>query len=132
VTHRVIDLTDRLGPQSAEIAEESHDLGAPSLPAAVEALLLIADEPMSAEDLGVALNTPPDEITSTVEGLQSEYATLGPWLHDPQGVQRLAVRDGGGLFRTRQPLCQGRPVGPTVPGSTRDARRGGLPTAGLA
>ena len=77
MTHRVIDLTDRLGPQSAEIAEESHDLGAPSLPAAVEALLLIADEPMSAEDLGVALNTPPDEITSTVEGLQSEYATSG-------------------------------------------------------
>ncbi len=77
MTHRVIDLTDRLGPQSAEIAEESHDLGAPSLPAAVEALLLIADEPMSAEDLGVALNTPPDEITDTVEQLQSDYATSG-------------------------------------------------------
>ena len=78
MTHRVIDLTDRLGPQSTEITQETHDeLGAPSLPAAVEALLLIADEPMSAEDLGVALNTPPDEITATVEGLQSEYATSG-------------------------------------------------------
>ena len=46
MTHRVIDLTDRLGPQSTEITQETHDeLGAPSLPAAVEALLLIADEP---------------------------------------------------------------------------------------
>lgn len=77
MTHRVIDLTDRLGPQSTEITQEDHELGAPSLSAAVEALLLIADEAMSAEDLGVALNTPPDEITATVEALQSEYATSG-------------------------------------------------------
>jgi segregation and condensation protein B len=71
----VIDLTDRLGQQAGETVEPDADLGAPSLAAAVEALLLIADEPMTAEDLGVALNTPPDEIIATVESLQSEYAT---------------------------------------------------------
>jgi len=77
VTDRVIDLTDRLGQQAPQPVEEPADLGAPSLAAAVEALLLIADEPMSAEDLGVALNTPPDEITATVEALQGDYATSG-------------------------------------------------------
>jgi segregation and condensation protein B len=32
---------------------------------------------MSAEDLGVALQRPVDEITETVEALQSDYATAG-------------------------------------------------------
>ena len=73
MTHRVSDLTDRLPVE--QIIEEPR--GAPSLAAAVEALLLIADEPMDAEDLGTVLNTPPDDITSTVETLQAEYATSG-------------------------------------------------------
>ncbi len=76
MTHRVIDLTDRLG-KPTEFVETADGLGAPSLAAAIEALLLIADEPMSAEDLGTVLHTPPDEITSTVEELQSQYATAG-------------------------------------------------------
>lgn len=74
MTNRVIDLTDRLGG-AVEVIEEPAELGAPSLAAAVEALLLIADEPMSAEDLGAVLNTPPDQVTTTVEALQSEYVT---------------------------------------------------------
>lgn len=77
MTDRVIDLTDRLGPRTAQPTEQTAELGAPSLSAAVEALLLIADEPMSAEDLGVALQRPADEITETVEALQSHYATTG-------------------------------------------------------
>ena len=77
MTHRVIDLTDRLGARTAEVEEPTPDLGAPSLAAAVEALLLIADEPMSAEDLGTVLHTPPDDITATVESLQSDYSTSG-------------------------------------------------------
>lgn len=76
MTNRVIDLTDRLG-KATEFVETADGLGAPSLAAAIEALLLIADEPMSAEDLGVVLHTPVDEITSTVEELQSQYATSG-------------------------------------------------------
>ena len=75
MTHRVIDLTDRLKP--VEQVVEEPELGAPSLAAAVEALLLIADEPMSAEDLGTALHSPPDMIRDTVEQLQADYATTG-------------------------------------------------------
>jgi segregation and condensation protein B len=75
VTHRVIDLTDRLGGAVERLEEP--DLGAPTLAAAIEALLLIADEPMSAEDLGAILHTPPDDVTAQVELLQSDYATAG-------------------------------------------------------
>jgi segregation and condensation protein B len=77
VTHRVIDLTDRFAGHVEQVVAEQQDLGAPSLAAAVEALLLIADEPMSAEDLGTVLNTPPDDVTATVEQLQADYATSG-------------------------------------------------------
>ena len=76
MTHRVIDLTDRLGP-AVEHVEEAADLGAPSVSAAIEALLLIADEPMSAEDLGTVLQTPPDAITEAVEQLLADYARAG-------------------------------------------------------
>ncbi len=76
MTHRVIDLTERLGAP-AEVAQEAPDLGAPTLSAAVEALLMIADVPMSAQDLGTVLHTPADEITETVEDLQAQYATAG-------------------------------------------------------
>lgn len=76
-THRVIDLTDRLAGPVAHETHEQHDLGAPSLSAAIEALLLIADEPMTAEDLGTVLNTPPDDVTAAVEELLSDYATSG-------------------------------------------------------
>lgn len=75
--NRVIDLTDRMGGPVEVVAEEPEELGAPNLAAAVEALLLIADEPMSAEDLGSILGRTTDEITATVESLQSDYATSG-------------------------------------------------------
>jgi segregation and condensation protein B len=73
----VIDLTGRLGGPVEVVEQPVDDLGAPSLSAAVEALLLIADEPMSAEDLGSVLNRPTDEVTAVVEDLQSHYATSG-------------------------------------------------------
>lgn len=77
MTDRVIDLTDRLNAQSTDAPQESLELGAPSLSAAVEALLLIADEPLSGEALGTTLQCPVDEIIETVEALQSDYATHG-------------------------------------------------------
>lgn len=77
MTHRVIDLTDRLPGPVEHVIDEPPELGAPSLAAAIEALLLIADEPMSAEDLGTILVTPPDAITETVERLQADYSESG-------------------------------------------------------
>lgn len=73
MAHRVIDLTDRLGQVTPEV-EPQADLGAPSVAAAVESLLLIADDPLSVEEIGAVLDRPVDEITATIETLQRDYA----------------------------------------------------------
>lgn len=74
MTNRVIDLTDRLGGSATQPQDHDDDFGAPTLAAAVEALLLISDDAMSVEDLGVVLNRPPDDIAGTIEALQRDYA----------------------------------------------------------
>lgn len=56
---------------------EFEDLGAPSLAAALEALLLLADEPMSVVDLAQATRSPVDEVTSVLGNLASEYTRDG-------------------------------------------------------
>ena len=48
-------------------------LGAPSLAAAIEALLLLADEPMSVMDLAAATRQPADEVEAVVRALSEEY-----------------------------------------------------------
>lgn len=48
-------------------------LGAPSLAAAIEALLLLADEPMSVMDLAAATRQPADEVEAVVRALSKEY-----------------------------------------------------------
>lgn len=57
--------------------EESDDLGAPTLTAALEALLLIADEPMSAVTLAQAVRRPVDQVEECLTGLAAEYAEQG-------------------------------------------------------
>lgn len=75
------DVTDAVETDSAQTvgveAEESDDLGAPSLRAAVEALLLLADEPMSIMTLAEATRTPVDEVEATVQELAVEYTEQG-------------------------------------------------------
>ncbi len=44
------------------------------LPAALEALLIIAADPMTAEDLSAATGAPVDEIAEALHGLASSYA----------------------------------------------------------
>ena len=77
------DVTDAVETEDAQAdavetdAEESDDLGAPSLRAAVEALLLLADEPMSMMTLAEATRTPVDEVETTVQELAAEYTEQG-------------------------------------------------------
>jgi segregation and condensation protein B len=52
-------------------------LGAPSLEAAVEALLLLADEPMTVMDLAAATRQPVDEVEAVVRSLAQEYTAQG-------------------------------------------------------
>ena len=58
-----------------EVVDEDGDgtLGAPSLAAAIEALLLLADEPMSVMDLAAATRQPADEVEAVVRALSEEY-----------------------------------------------------------
>ena len=54
-----------------ELAED--DLGAPSLTSAIEALLLLADEPMKILSLAQATKRPVDEVQEAVLRLSAEY-----------------------------------------------------------
>ncbi len=54
-----------------EVVDDS--LGAPSLSAAIEALLLLADEPMTVMELAAATRRPADEVAAVVEALSAEY-----------------------------------------------------------
>jgi segregation and condensation protein B len=56
------------------MSEETHEeLGAPSLRAAVEALLLLADEPMPTMTLAEATRCPVEEVEPVVRELAAEY-----------------------------------------------------------
>jgi segregation and condensation protein B len=59
--------------------EETYDdtLGAPSLHAALEALLLLADEPMNVMTLAQATRRPVEEVESAVRELATEYTEQG-------------------------------------------------------
>ncbi len=48
-------------------------LGAPSLGAGIEALLLLADEPMGVLDLAAATHQPADEVERVIRELSAEY-----------------------------------------------------------
>lgn len=57
-----------------EASQENDDsLGAPSLSAAIEALLLLADEPMSLVELAAATHQPVDDVETVVRVLSDEY-----------------------------------------------------------
>jgi len=60
-------------------AEESasDELGAPDLRSALEALLLVADEPMTTATLATLTRTPEDQIRDTLRGLSAEYTEQG-------------------------------------------------------
>jgi segregation and condensation protein B len=62
-----------------EIEEEANEqsLGAPSLGAAIEALLLLADEPMTVLDLAAATRQPADDVDTVVRQLAEEYTEQG-------------------------------------------------------
>ncbi|MDD2858805.1 MAG: SMC-Scp complex subunit ScpB [Candidatus Nanopelagicales bacterium] len=73
---------------------EAEELGAPSLAAAIEALLLLADEPMSVIDLAQATRQPAAEVEVTVRALAQEYdeAVRGFELREIAGGWRYYTR----------------------------------------
>lgn len=60
-----------------DAADADQSLGAPSLGAAIEALLLLADEPMSVLDLASATRQPAGDVEIVVRALAQEYTEEG-------------------------------------------------------
>ncbi|MFM7146217.1 MAG: SMC-Scp complex subunit ScpB [Actinomycetales bacterium] len=81
--------------ESGQAADDDVDeLGAPSLSAALEALLLIADEPMTSVTLAQAVRRPVDQVEERLIALAEEYAEQG------RGFD-LRLVAGGWRFYTR-------------------------------
>ncbi|CAB4622342.1 unannotated protein [freshwater metagenome] len=80
--------------EATDQAEEPEELGAPSLSAAIEALLLLADEPMSIVALAQATRQTTDEVESAVRALVVEY---------DQAIRGFELREiaGGWRYYTR-------------------------------
>lgn len=62
---------------STPVVQVPPALGAPSLSAAVEALLIVADEPMSAESIASLVGRPVDDVAAEVQRLAAEYNEQG-------------------------------------------------------
>lgn len=73
---------------------EDEGIGAPSLRAAVEALLLVADEPMPSMQLAQIIRVPTEDVDETIAELVAEYD------RDERGFQLREVA-GGWRFYTR-------------------------------
>ncbi len=67
----VVDEPEELSEEPGD--ELGTELGAPSLSAAIEALLLLADEPMSLIDLAAATRQPVDDVETVIRQLSDEY-----------------------------------------------------------
>jgi segregation and condensation protein B len=77
-----------------EVVEETSELGAPSLSAAIEALLLLTDEPMPAMELAQITKEPLPEVEQTLKDLSAEYteAMRGFDLREVAGGWRFYTR----------------------------------------
>ncbi len=64
-------------PNDEVVADLNDDgsIGAPSLSAALEALLLLADEPMTVLDLAAAVRQPAEAVAAELERLSAEYTS---------------------------------------------------------
>ena len=69
--------TDQIVTESEAIDRADATLGAPSLSAALEALLLIADEPVDVVTLAQLVRRPVPEVVAAMEALAADYTESG-------------------------------------------------------
>jgi segregation and condensation protein B len=102
VTDEIVEVVEVVGPDAPALDGTTADedegdgigLGAPSVSAALEALLLLADEPMTVMDLAAAVREPADVVEATLRGLSDEYT------EDQRGFDLREVA-GGWRYYTR-------------------------------
>lgn len=94
-----IDLRDRGESASVPGSGDPEGLGAPSLAAACEALLLLADEPLQISALAQATRRPVSEVAAVVAGLAEQYT------EDMRGFELRRTGDGW-RFYTRMECAE--------------------------
>jgi segregation and condensation protein B len=98
--------------------DDGISLGAPSIRAALEALLMVAEEPMSSSTLATLTRTPEEVVVTTLHDLAQEYAV------QERGFD-LRELGGGWRFWTRDNCAQ------VVERFVLDGQHGRLSQAGL-
>lgn len=71
-----VEIDEEADEVETDDADET-ELGAPSLGAALEALLLLADEPMTVLELASAVRCPADDVAAVLAGLAEQYVADG-------------------------------------------------------
>lgn len=117
MSEQEVDLIDGESATDVE-TDDGISLGAPSLRAALEALLLVAEEPMSTSTLATLTRTPEDSVITTLHDLAQEYAV------QERGFD-LRELGGGWRFWTRDNCAQ------VVERFVLDGQHGRLSQAGL-
>ena len=64
-------------PEDAAVETPAPELAAPPLPAALEAVLLVTDEPVPAVTLAQVVERPTEEVEAVLEALAADYADAG-------------------------------------------------------
>ena len=117
MTDESLDLID--GESATEMeTDDGVSLGAPSLRAALEALLMVAEEPMTSSTLATLTRTPQENVVTTLHDLAQEYAV------QERGFD-LRELAGGCRFWTRDNCAQ------VVERFVLDGQHGRLSQAGL-
>jgi segregation and condensation protein B len=112
-----IELIDGESATETEL-DDGISLGAPSIRAALEALLIVAEEPMSSSTLATLTRTPEEVVVTTLHDLAQEYAV------QERGFD-LRELGGGWRFWTRDNCAQ------VVERFVLDGQHGRLSQAGL-
>jgi segregation and condensation protein B len=117
MSEETVELIDGESATDVE-SDDGVSLGAPSLRAALEALLMVAEEPMSTATLATLTRTPEEAVVTTLHDLAQEYAV------QERGFD-LRELGGGWRFWTRDNCAQ------VVERFVLDGQHGRLSQAGL-
>ena len=95
VDEAAIDVTDVAQAEEIDGVDDDGGLGAPSLAAALEALLIVAVEPLSTMSLAEATRHPVDQVEAQLAALAGEYTATerGFALREVAGGWRYYTRD---------------------------------------
>jgi segregation and condensation protein B len=117
MSDEIVELIDGESATETEL-DDGISLGAPSIRAALEALLMVAEEPMSSSTLATLTRTPEEVVVTTLHDLAQEYAV------QERGFD-LRELGGGWRFWTRDNCAQ------VVERFVLDGQHGKLSQAGL-